>query len=135
MYNRIYYIVVLYSRNLSAKFISPKYGFGLASAGKLICGFLCIWRHLFSESQDIFNLIFGKHAHLSPSWMLNISEFQLSSFFVHRKKFTKNLKYFFFPQHANELNIPNILKYASNRINSFIYPNKFYYIMESIIIL
>ena len=42
--------------------------------------------------KDIFNLIFGKHAHLSPSWMLNISEFQLSSFFVHRKKFTKKLK-------------------------------------------
>ena len=97
-----------------------------ASAGKFICGFLCIWRHLFSESQDIFNLIFGKHAQLSPSWMVNISEFQLSSIFVHRKKFAKKL-IFFSPQHANELNIPNILKYASNRINSFIYPNKFYY--------
>ena len=54
-----------------------------------------MWRHLFFESQDIFNLNFGKYAHSSPSWILNISEFQLSSFFVHRKKFTKKLKYFF----------------------------------------
>ena len=84
--------------------------------------------------KDIFILIFGKHAHLSSSWAVNVSESQLSSFLVHRKKFTKKLKYFF-PQHPNELNIPNILKYASKRINSFIYPNKFYYIVQSIILL
>ena len=40
----------------------------------------------------------------------------------------------FFPQHANMLNITNILKYASIRINSFIYRNIFYYIIDSNII-
>ena len=48
MYRRFYYIIVLYSRNLSAKFISPKQGFRFASAGKLICGFLRR-RHLFYD--------------------------------------------------------------------------------------
>ena len=84
--------------------------------------------------KDIIDRIFGKRVHLSSSWMLKLSEFQLSSFLVHRKKFTKKFEIFFFPQHANELNIPNMLKYASNRINSFIYLNKLYYIIESIIL-
>ena len=84
--------------------------------------------------KDIVELIFGKHAHLNPSGMLNISDLRLSSFFVHRKKTLKKFPNFF-PHHANELNIPNILKYASDWINSFIYLNKLLYIIEFIILM
>ena len=63
----------------------------------------------------------GKHFRVPTLFNLRTSQ-----------KIHKTIEFFFSPQHANELNIPNILKYASNRINSFIYPNKLYYILESI---
>ena len=81
--------------------------------------------------KDIVDLIFGKDVHPIDSKNFYFSNLKLSSLCLYRKKTFRIFENIFFPQHANELNIPNILKYASNGINSFIYPNKFYYIVDS----
>ena len=67
---------------------------------------------------------------------MDAKHFRVSTLFIlcTSQKIHKKLEINFFPQHANELNMPNILKYASNRINSFIYHNELYYIVESIIL-
>ena len=70
-----YYIVLLYSRNLSAKFIFPKQGFRFASAGKLICEFSRISRHLFSESQLFVSNILYKVEHTNLSIASFLSHF------------------------------------------------------------
>ena len=62
-----YFIRASWTRNLSAKFISSKWGISFAPTRKFLCGFSLISRHLFSESQLFVTTIQNKVAHLNPS--------------------------------------------------------------------
>ena len=71
-------------------------GFGILKNGKLICGFSCILRHLFSKSVILVSNILHKVAHLNLSVECESAECQ---------------------KLENILSIPKILKSASNRVD------------------